>query len=59
MMVVGIWGGMVGATGIAACLYMAEHGYSWWQIMLMALLAFGLMPRLNKKETRVHVGNQD
>jgi hypothetical protein len=31
--------GMVGVAGIVACLYMAEHGYEWWQIALMAFFA--------------------
>ena len=37
--------GMVGVVGIVACLYMAEHGYEWWQIALMALFTLCVMPR--------------
>ena len=37
--------GMVGVAGIVVCLYMAEHGYEWWQIALMALFTLCVMPR--------------
>ena len=36
--------GILGVAGIAACLYMAEHGYEWWQIGLMALFALAFVP---------------
>ena len=36
--------GMVGVAGIVACLYMAEHGYEWWQIALMALFSYIVTP---------------
>jgi len=45
-MTIGI--GMVGVAGIAACLYMAEHGYEWWQIALMALFTYSVMPRVER-----------
>ena len=35
---------MLGIAGIIACLYMAEHGYEWWQIGLMALFALSFVP---------------
>lgn len=36
--------GLLGVAGIVACLYMAEHGYEWWQIGLMALFALAFVP---------------
>lgn len=36
--------GILGVAGIIACLYMAEHGYEWWQIGLMALFALAFVP---------------
>ena len=36
--------GMDGVAGIVACLYMAEHGYEWWQIALMALFSTCFIP---------------
>lgn len=39
--------GIVGVAGIAACLYMTEHGYEWWQVALMALFTLCVMPRFS------------
>ena len=49
MSFIGIAWGMIGSTTIVACLYMAEHGYAWWQIALMALLGSSLMPYLKTR----------
>lgn len=46
--------GILGVAGIAACLYMAEHGYEWWQIGLMALFALALKPRF-----RISISEED
>lgn len=46
---VGIAYGVIGAATIGSVLYMAEHGYTWWQIVLMALLGSSLMPHLKMR----------
>ncbi len=46
--------GLLGVAGIVACLYMAEHGYEWWQIGLMALFALAFVPRF-----RISISEED
>ena len=46
---VGIGIGIIGATTLTVVLYMAEHGYAWWQILLMALLGMALMPNYKQR----------
>lgn len=47
---VGIAYGIIGAATIGSVLYMADHGYTWWQIALMALLGLILLPTYRHKE---------
>ena len=42
---VGIGLGILGATTVTAVLYMMEHGYEWWQIALVIVLATLFAPR--------------
>ena len=49
---VGIAYGIIGAATIGSVLYMAEHGYTWWQITLMALLGLTLLPGYRHEEKR-------
>ena len=52
MIGVGIAYGIIGAATIGSVLYMAEHGYAWWQIALMVLLGLTLLPSYRHEETR-------
>lgn len=49
---IGIAWGMIGTATIAACIYMIERGYAWWQVALMALLGLTLMPYYRRREDR-------
>lgn len=49
---VGIAYGTIGAATIGSVLYMAEHGYAWWQIALMALLGIVLLPNYRHEDRR-------
>ena len=52
MTCVGIAYGTIGAATIAAILYMMEHGYTWWQIALMALFGMALLPSYRHEERK-------
>jgi len=49
MIGVGIAYGIIGVATIGSVLYMAEHGYAWWQIALMALLGMVLLPKYHEE----------
>ena len=49
---VGIAYGTIGAATIVAILYMMEHGYTWWQVALMALLGMALLPHYRHEERK-------
>lgn len=49
---VGIAYGAIGAATIGSVLYMAEHGYAWWQISGMALLGMMLLPHYRHEERK-------
>lgn len=48
----GIAYGTIGAATIGSILYMAEHGYAWWQIALMALFGMALLPHYRHEERK-------
>lgn len=45
---IGIGCGMVGVATIGAVLYMAEHGYTWWQMALMFAIGLCLSPSFRR-----------
>lgn len=48
---IGIAYGMNGIATIAACVYMFEHGYEWWQVLLVILLGMLFTPSYRQRGT--------
>lgn len=49
---VGIAYGLIGAATIAACAHMIDQGYAWWQVLLMAVLGYAMLPSYKRNYTR-------
>lgn len=48
---IGIAYGMIGTATIAACVYMFEHGYESWQVLLVILLGVLFTPSYRQRGT--------